>query len=164
VVDIQTVSVMLASASVIVGVIYYALQLRHQNRMRQTDLVMRLYLLWDSKEFRDMLMEVHNLQFKDYEDFVKKYGPWLSKGPAQTAITVVASYYLRVGFLLYKKIIDIDFIYNLIGFLPIKLYWEKTKPVTIGLREQYNDPRIFGWVEYLYDEMKKREQQQAKIG
>jgi len=36
VIDIQTISIMLASASVIAGVVYYALQLRHQSKMRQT--------------------------------------------------------------------------------------------------------------------------------
>jgi len=160
-VDIQTASVMLASASVVAGVIYYTLQLRHQTKIRQTDLVMRLYSTWGSKEFRDTLMEVYNLQFKDYEDFVKKYGPWLSKGPAQTAIFVVAVYFQGVGLLLYRRIIDIGFTYHLMGFASIKLCWEKTKPVIKGLREQFNDPRIFAWFEYLYDELKKREQQLA---
>jgi len=49
VVDIQTASIMLASASVIAGVIYYALQIRHQshmiqqqNKIRETDLLIRI--------------------------------------------------------------------------------------------------------------------------
>jgi len=49
VVDIQTVSIAIASASVVAGVVYYALQLRHQARTRQdvvkarqVDLLMRL--------------------------------------------------------------------------------------------------------------------------
>lgn len=37
-VDIQTVSIMLASASVIAGVVYYAFQVRHQTKIRQADL------------------------------------------------------------------------------------------------------------------------------
>jgi len=32
-VDIQTASITVASASVVAGVIYYALQIRHQNRV-----------------------------------------------------------------------------------------------------------------------------------
>lgn len=50
-VDVQTISVAIASASVVAGVIYYSLQVRHQNlqiqqqnKMRQTDLVIRLLL------------------------------------------------------------------------------------------------------------------------
>jgi len=35
------------------------------------------------------------------------------------------------------------------------------KPVIMGLRKQFDDPRIFAWFEYLYDELKKREEQMA---
>ena len=164
-VDIQTVSIVLASAGVIAGVVYYVLQIRHQTRLRQTDLAMRLFSTWGSKEFRDMVIEVHSLQFKDYDDFVKKYGPWFSKGPAQTAIGTVANYFEAIGFLVYKKIIDIDFIYNVITFTSIKLHWEKVKPVMMGLRELHSDPRIGLWIEYLYNEMEKYDQKlQAKKG
>jgi len=160
-VDIQTVSIAIASAGVFLAAIYYILQIRNQTKLRQTDLVMRLHSTWGTKEFRDVLMEVHNLQFNDYKDFVKKYGPWLSKGPAQTAIFMVAMYFQEVGFLLQRKIVDIGFL-DLMGFRVIKLYWEKTKPVILGLREQFDDPNIFEWFEYLYNELKKREQQLAK--
>jgi len=110
-----------------------------------------------SKEFRDTLLDVYSMQFKDYDDFVKKYGQWLSKGNAQTAISLVAVYFSEMGLLLYKKIIDIDFTYNLIGFFHVKIFWEKTKPLIVGLREQFNDPTVFLWLEYLYNEIKKRE-------
>jgi hypothetical protein len=96
-VDIQTVSIVIASASVVVGVVYYALQIRHQAKMRQTDFIVRLYSTYGSKEFRDMLVELHNLQFNDYKDFEKTYGSWLSKGPAQTAIFVISTYFTEIG-------------------------------------------------------------------
>jgi hypothetical protein len=97
---------------------------------------------------------------------LKKYGPWLSKpGSAQTAIFVVSTYFQEIGTLLHRKIIDINFLYDIFGSTGIKLNWEKVKPVILGLREQFNDPRVFGWFEYLYNEMKKREQklQQSKV-
>jgi hypothetical protein len=160
-VDIQTVSIVIASASVVAGVIYYAFQIRHQNRMRQTDFIVRLYSTYGSKEFHEILKEVHTLQFNDYGDFVKKHGPWLSKpGFAQTAIFVVSTYFQEIGTLLHRKIIDINFLYDIFGSTAIKLNWEKVKLIILGLREQFNDPRVFGWFEYLYNEMKKREQRQ----
>ena len=96
---------------------------------------------------------------------MKKYGPWLSKpGSAQTAIFVVSTYFHEIGTLLHRKIIDINFLYDIFGSTAIKLHWEKAKPVILGLRKQFNDPKVFGWFEYLYDEVKKREQklQQSK--
>ena len=49
-IDISSVSVVVAAASVVAGVIYYSFQLRNQTKMRQTDLVMRLYSTYSSKE------------------------------------------------------------------------------------------------------------------
>lgn len=57
-VDIQTVSIAIASAGVFAASIYYILQIRHQNRMRQTDLVMKLYSQFNSFEFQKVWYEV----------------------------------------------------------------------------------------------------------
>jgi anaerobic C4-dicarboxylate transporter len=73
-VDIQTVSIAIASASVVAGVVYYALQLRHQGKMRQTDLVIRLASDMRSIEVVGAFVDVLGAEFKDYDDFVKKYG------------------------------------------------------------------------------------------
>jgi hypothetical protein len=48
--------------------------------MRQTDLVVRLYSAFISTEFLDASMKLLTLEFKDYEDYVNKYGPILSAG------------------------------------------------------------------------------------
>lgn len=164
-VDIQTVSIAVASASVVAGVIYYAFQIRHQAKMRQTDFIVRLYSTYGSKEFHEILKDVHTLQFNDYEDFVKKYGPWVSKpGSAQTAIFVVSTYFQEIGTLLHRKIIDINFLYDIFGATAIKLNWEKVKPIILGLRKQFNDPSVYCWFEYLYNEIKKREQRGVNSG
>jgi len=155
---LQTVSIVIASASVVAGVIYYVIQLRHQTRTRETDFIVRLFSTYGSKEFHDMVMEIQSLQFNDYEDFVKSYGPWFSKGPAQTAIYVVATYLSEVGVLVHRKIIDIDFFYDIFGSAPISVNWEKVKPIILGIREQHHNPSVFWPFEYLYNEVKKREQ------
>jgi len=51
-VDIQTISIAIASASVVAGIIYYSLQIRQQTKTRQTDLVIRLYTAFGGKEMR----------------------------------------------------------------------------------------------------------------
>jgi hypothetical protein len=51
--DVQTVSILVAATSVMVGVIYYVLQIRHQTKLRQTDLALRLYTSWVSKEMTE---------------------------------------------------------------------------------------------------------------
>jgi hypothetical protein len=54
-VDIQTISIAIASAGVFGAAVYYVLQMRHQAKARQTDLIIRLYSLVGSKEFSELL-------------------------------------------------------------------------------------------------------------
>jgi cytochrome c oxidase assembly factor CtaG len=112
-VDVSTVSIVVAAASVVAGVIYYSFQVRHQTKVRQTNLVMRLYSIYGSNEFREALVKVMNLQSEDYEDYVKKYGPWFSDEPAHKAMAMVAMYFEGIGILLYKKLIDTSLAYDL---------------------------------------------------
>jgi hypothetical protein len=70
-VDIQTVSIAIASASVVAGVLYYTFQIRHQNKMRQTDLVMKLYSAFGSKEFLKTWEDVVKREARDYDDYMK---------------------------------------------------------------------------------------------
>jgi hypothetical protein len=58
-VDVQTVSIAIASASVVAGVIYYALQIKHQAKTRHTDMIMRLYSHSGSKEMVEAMHKVN---------------------------------------------------------------------------------------------------------
>jgi len=165
-VDIQTISIMLASASVIAGVVYYAFQIRHQTRIRKTDLIIRLYLRMHSSEFEDAYPKIMSLQFEDYEDFVKKYGPRHSgKSPEiDRAIATVCGFFELVGVLLYRKHIDLTLVYDVFGVSMIKEVWEKTKPLTMGRRRESpsNEYGVGVGFEYLYNELMRKEPQLRK--
>jgi len=72
---------------------------------------------------------------------------------------MVANFFEGAGVLLHRKLADIGTIADL---LPVEMTWEKMKPIVEGMRKQFNEPRFYEWFEYLYNEMKKREQQTAK--
>jgi len=74
-VDISTFSVAIAAASVVACVIFALLQLRNLVKARQTDLTMRLHSTWISEEMIKPWLKIWNLEFKDYTDFKKRYGP-----------------------------------------------------------------------------------------
>ena len=61
---LQTVSIAIASAGVFLAAIYYIFQIRHQTRLRQTDLIMRLYSTFGSKEFQDAWTRIESTDFK----------------------------------------------------------------------------------------------------
>jgi len=157
-VDATEISAMVAAAGVLVGVLYYILDMRNQSKLRQTDFGMRLYTSWVSKEMTEPWLKVMNLEFKDYDDFKKKYGTYLSENPENAALLSVLNSFLIMGLLLQKKLVD----YEIVKQLPISMTWRKVKPLVEGIRKQFNSPGMYEEFEYLYNEMKKRRQKLNK--
>jgi len=161
VVDIQTVSIAIASASVVAGVIYYAFQIRHQAKVRQTDLVIRLSSDVNRKEFLEAFTDTFEAEFKDYSDFVKKYGMPFSRKQVPLSFLMVGNFFEQLGILFRNRLIDAYLISQL---FPISVVWEKMKPIVEGIRKEYRNPQYYEWFEYLYNEMQKREQKSVKNG
>jgi len=157
---LQTVSIAIASAGVFLAAVYYIFQLRHQSRVRQTDLTMRLYSTWGDESLQKACATVVGLKFEDYDDYVKKCG---TSVPILMDLFRVGWFFNGIGVLLQSKLADIELVDKLFGYMVISL-WEKMKPVIEGLKKQSDEPRSLEWFEYLYNEMKKREQklQQSK--
>jgi hypothetical protein len=157
-VDIQTISIAIASTGILVAAIYYVLQLRHQSRMRQTDLVMRLYATFGSTEFQMAYLKMMGIESEDYADYVKKYGADIE---VRTALNSVGMFFEGIGVLAKRKLINMDLVDDLFS-TNILHAWEKIKPVAEGVRKKVGRSQPWEWFEYLYNEMKKREQQLAK--
>jgi len=155
VVDIQTVSIVIASAGVFAAAIYYILQLRHQSRMRQTDLVVRLYSAFSGKELQEAYFEtVYGFEFADYDDFMKKY-----RMPAKPILPLwqICKFFDGIGVLLRRKLVNIGLVDELFH-AEATIVWKKVKPLVEGRRKELNQPTFYQNFEYLYNEMKQREQ------
>ena len=159
-VDIIEISAVVAAAGVLVGVIYYILDIRNQAMMRKTELVTKLYSTFQSKEFAEATLKVWNLEFKDFDDFVKRYGPWYSETEVYKAFRMVCLFFNGIGILLMWKFVDIEMVVKLFH-VSAKTTWEKVKPLVEGGRKQTNT-LLFDEFEYLYNEVKKREQLASK--
>jgi len=147
-VDISTVSIVIASSGVLIAATYYVLQIRHQNRMRQTDLLVRLFSTMMSKDWLEAWEKVRDRDTLDYDDYKKKYG--------FVEANEIYVYFDQLGRLLQKGLIDIDLLPLENG--QISITWEKIKPILEGSRKKFNEPRLGKGFEYLYNEVKKREQ------
>jgi len=168
VVDIQTISIVIASASVVAGVIYYSLVIRHQslqtqhqNKIRETELLIRIHpwLNVSSSELQQAIRRILGLEFTDYEDFVKRYGNTLLIKPEQEAFMSAVNYFDALGILVRRRLVDADLIYEC-WTGDIANFWKKVKPLVEGIRKEVGYPFLVN-AEYLYNEMKKREQQLA---
>jgi hypothetical protein len=148
-VDIQTISIVIASAGVLAGVVYYILEIRHQAKIRQMDLLMRLFSTFDSNEFQEEYIKFLDLKITDYDEYVKTYG---LKG-----LFKIFPFFEALGIVLNRGMVSLDLVEQMYS-QSIQIMWEKSKPIQDGLRKKYNQPKWGEWFEYLYNEIKKREQ------
>jgi hypothetical protein len=148
VVDFQTVSIGVASASIVIAVLYYIVQIRHQTRTRDTELVTKLYSTFSRREFQRELHEL--IEFgqsgASLSDFLEKYG---------SIATETSLFFEELGVLLNRKLIDISLVDDLFTGFIIR-FWEAVKPIVEEGRKKLNYPEYGEWMEYLYNEMKKR--------
>ena len=159
-VDISTVSIVVASAGVFSAAIYYILQIRHQTKLRQTEMVMKLYATFGSAEFQNVYQKIMGLEFENYADALKRYATNCAE--ILSAATSVGTFFEGIGVLVKRRLISMDLVDDLFGTMILDT-WEKFKPLVEGRREQEETTETLQWFEYLYNEMLKRKQQ-AKIG
>jgi hypothetical protein len=154
-VDVQTVSIVFASAGVLAGVIYYILEIRHQSRLRQIETVIRLspWFNMNAKEVQEAITQVCSMEYKNYDDYLERY----SEKPEDKMLKILGNYFEGIGILVYRKLVRADVIYDFWGDI-IQSSWEKIKPLIADMRKDSGDSQMFLFWEYLYNEMKKREQ------
>jgi len=153
--DIPSISAVVAVVGVIVGVVLAILELRNIAKTRQMELIMSIYSLFTTREYIDAWENIRTREFKDYDGYVKKHG--------LTDFMQVASLFEGLGFLLHRRFLDIDLVRELMNE-STKMSWEKVKPMIENARKQLGQRKlgeyvpIYQWWEYLYNELQKREQ------
>ena len=160
--DIPSISAIIAAVGVLIGVVIAVVELRNLVKQRQTDLVTRLSrdIAVDERAL-EAFVDIMEAEFDDYDDFVKKYGKFISKNQVPRSFMMIGNSFEQIGVLLRNKLIDASLVDQL---FPIHIMWEKMEPLVEGMRKEYHDPTFFEWFEYLYNEMKKREQKLRQAG
>ena len=154
-VDIQTVSIAVASVGVFLAAIYYILAIRHQSRLRQTESVIRLspWFNMNAREMQEAVTQVCSIEYKNSKDYVERY----SEKPENTTLKILGNYFEGIGILVYRKLVKAEIVYDFWGGI-IQSSWEKIQPLVEDMRKDSGDSNMFRFWEYLYNEMKKREQ------
>lgn len=156
--DIPSISAIVAALGLIVGVVLAILELRNVAKRRQMELIMNIYSSFGTREYVDAWEKIRTRATKDYDEYIKEHG-WAD-------VTQVSSVFEGLGVLLRRKFLDIDLVRELLSE-STKMTWEKVKPIVEDARKQIAQrksgeyiPMYQSW-EYLYNEMQKREQQLA---
>ena len=160
---VEVISVVVVAISVVIGVINFILMSRRAAKTAQTTLetrqaqfFMQIFEQFHEPEFYNKLADFLTWDWKDYDDYMKKYGPktnpkaWYSSGS-------VAAFFEGIGVLVYQNLIDVELVGELMSRHVIR-FWEKMEPISKEMRRRLNLSRVDEKIEYLYDEMKKREQ------
>jgi hypothetical protein len=157
VVDIQTISIAIASAGVFAAAIYYILQLKHQSKSRRIDSYWRILSTFNTREYLEAIFEVWSLDFKDYSDFTSKYGTPLSReNSTWVSISMVCDLFEGAAYLCRNGLMD----YNTVKQIPVRTTWEKVKTIAEGARKQLGLSGMWIDFEWLYNEMQMRQQLQ----
>ena len=150
--DIASFSAVVAAISVVVGVFFAIIQMRHAIKTRNTGLVIQLNpaLRADIGDLLESSNIIWQQEFTTLDEYVEKYGnPWSDK-----ELLTLLAYSDGLGYLLKKRLIDKEIIEYLSEGMVTGI-WEKLKPVITGMRKRGNLPTVFESFEYLYHEMKK---------
>jgi hypothetical protein len=147
---IERVLTIAAPLAIIIGVIIALLQLRNQQRLRQLEVVMRLYATFGEEGFLRHYRRVASWKYKTYAAYRKKNSP-----DDYISLLVVSVFFENMGLLLKRKLAPIDLLDDLLSG-PILEAWPKTRPIWLGMRAEHNHPAWAEWFEYFYDAMARR--------
>ena len=159
-VDVNTIGILVASASVVVAAVSFIQQNRESRRMRQDELFMPVFSRFYETEFTKHWNNImYNWEWKNYDDFMERYD-LRANLENMASWSTVTFFFQVVGTLLKRKRIDPTLVSDLMQTATVR-YWEKIEPVIKEMRKQLNFPRLVWAAEYLYSEMKRMEQLEA---
>jgi hypothetical protein len=151
--DVQTVSILIASISVIGSAVYYLLETRHQRRVRQTESIIRFspWFSMDAKDIQEAISNVCSTEYTDYNDYLSKY----AGKPEQMSLKLLGNYFEGIGLLVSRKLVEEDLVFDFWGDVAESV-WDENEKVIKGMRKDSGTPNTFEYWEFLVKAIKKR--------
>jgi hypothetical protein len=161
-IDIQTVTVVITGISIIIGVILSLNSRKQELETRQAQLFMQIYNRYNTKDFHKTYGATRFIyKWADEHDFLQRYHVLggAENLDAFADYNSMNGFFEGIGVLVKKGLIDVDIVYDLFANRII-WYWEEGfGPLATYWRNRIKDPNLYDSMEYLYNEMKKRQQQ-----
>jgi hypothetical protein len=155
--DLTAISSLVTTLSVVIGVIFALMELRHLTETRKTEIIMNLYERFTSKEIVEAMSKVLTAgKFESLEDYGKKYG--------LTEALMIANLYEGLGVLLEQNLIDIKMVAGLFGGAAgLFSLWKKMEPMIHALREFMHSPFFLSHFEYLVKRLSEYKKEAPKV-
>ena len=146
--DIPTISAVVVAAGVFIGLVFTLLELRHLARTRKTDVIMRIYDRFSSKEMVEAISSIGQLRYQSGKPL-----PFEN----MTGVVQVSTLFEGLGVLLEKGLIEMELVDSLFG-PSLDTLWEPIRPFIIKARESLKQPFMFSHFEYLHDRLHEYEE------
>ncbi|MCA0932039.1 hypothetical protein LCM02_06220 [Lutimonas saemankumensis] len=143
----------LSFITIIIAIIFGVIQLKQFKTQRKDIAAVEIMRTMQDAQFTESL---HVINHSEQLDSLKEVNPNLEK-----AIFAITTKFETLGFLVYKRVIPIEFVEQLVGGVCLAL-WEKLNLYVLEYRK-INDQKLFlEWFEWLSYILKKRERDKAK--
>ena len=154
-VDIQTISFLIAGISVSIAAIYYLFNIKNDYRSRQALILSSLQSRIDTPEFWERYIAIAWIyRHMDYDEFRKKV--LNDKRKSAEVMSVISTFY-HIGWLVKKKLLDINAV---IGFtFDVVVVYDAVMPHLARFGEEQGQPYrpdYYPYFTYLYNEIKNR--------
>ena len=152
-ISIEVLALALTGLSITASILYYSNVLRNQNKTRQVQYLMDIWKQWSKPEAQLVGMEVANMEFKDYDDYLSKYDSKTNPELAAKRFSLWASFDM-IGYLLKLGHITSEMVYEQSGNSML-LHWLKWEPIIREIRVRRNAPDYMANFEYVANEIVK---------
>ena len=159
-VSFEFIGLVLTGLSISASILYYANVLRNQTRTRNAQLFMNLYQTIISEDFNQRFIEMLGAEWKDYEDYLAKYGPIDNPNVAARRFSTW-QVYNGIGFLLMEKYVELGKVEQLFGGHGPSMLWNKWEPIILDLRSRLESPSYMLGFEYLANSIEESRKKQG---
>ena len=149
--EIQAAYYMVAATGVLVAAIYYVYNMRAAERNKKIQLSISIADRIGSKEFQRDYVTLLYLDWKDIDDFLKKYDSTVNTEASREHFAQrhsVWEAYNNVGYLLRKGLVDEDIVYNAAGWDAVDI-WHRYWSIIDYYRRVETGPRWYEHFEFL---------------
>ena len=158
-ITVQIILSTLQTAGLLVGIFYYIMTLRNQQKnqraaeeSQQLQFIMQIASL-TGHEGNKMAIELLNMEWKDYDEFERKYGSDNNPDNYAKRNTLLGAYNM-MGLALKRGLVDRDLLFETLGY-GLTTTWAKFEGVLMEIRRRYNQPTSMENFQYLAEECSK---------
>ena len=156
----QTIFQFLQTAGLLIGITYYIMNLRNQEKARKIQTFLSIFNRMSNKETVKDINELMGMNWTDYNDFEMKYGSDVN--PENRNLRY--SYWTLMdgmGYLVKKGLIDEETIFSLNTNDGNIWLWDKQQSVIREIRKRYNMPKLGVYWEYMIEMQKDKRRKEG---